>query len=500
MSHSCEWVRARRARFLDGALSADEHAAIEAHLHGCAECRAQLEALRETDRLIRDATTAAPARGEADAEGRSFAALQAAIARRYDLDAAAQARAREMAAEPAGAPRRAMSPEEIANAPLDRAILREAATQRARGFSLRDLRARLSLPAPAWRWMAIGVPAAAAAVVAVVLLVREPALHEAALEQALSSATREAPSIAAPSPVAPPAARVQTPVEPRTEPAVAPAKMDKIEGAAPTPAPVQQITPPAEPAPEVAKHAAPAAEPAVGTAADATPAPAEAGPAAEPLRMGEEAMPSDRLQTAEPAPAPSAEAFAAAPVAAPAEEGPWPVLREFVEASRKDVADETQTAEADAEQDHMALLAAAEEQLLTLTAASTAADAEQRSRASGKKSQPSAGGGPLGRLTNLRDAHPERTGLRAEGKGESHGTSETRRVVERPPVRLWLALADGWYLLYRGATAGADATSLAARALAAYEQAAYVPDSLADDDLARVRDRITELRNRSPRR
>lgn len=447
MSRSCEWVRARLARFLDGALPADEHAAAEAHLRGCAACRAQLEALRETDQLIRDATTAAPARGEADAEARSFAALQAAMRRRYDLDAAAQARAREMAAEQAGAPRRAMTPEEIANAHLDRAIVREAAPRR-------DPLARLRLPAPAWRWLAIGVPAAAAAVVAVVLLVREPTLPEAALEQALSSSTREAPA-----PVTPPSADVQTPVVPRTEPAAAP---------------VRQTTPPPEPAPEVSQRAAPEAEPVVATATEAAPA---------------------------PTPAPSAEAFTAAPVAAPVEEGPWSVLREFVESSRKGMADEAQTAEADAEPDRMALLVAAEDQLLTLASVATATGADERARTSEKKSPPSSEGGLLGRLTNLRDAHPERTGLRAAGgKGESNGTSATRRAVEPPPARLWLALADGWYLLYRGAAAGTDATSLAARALVAYEQAAYAPDSLADEDQARMRDRIAELRTHSHRR
>jgi hypothetical protein len=497
MSHPCEWVRARLARFLDGALPADEHAAVEAHRDACPECRAKLDALRETDRLVRDAAAAPLSGTEADAEARSFAALQAAMRRRYDLDAAAEARAREIAAEQTGAPARSMTPEEIASAPLDREIVREALPReaeaaRARGFSLRDFLARLSTPTPAWRWMAIGVPAAAAAVVAVVLLVRQPSLPDVALDHALSSATHEAPAPAAPAAAAP--APTPTPTaSPTTE---APTHAAQQPEATPAAAAMKKVENAVAP-PSAAPEPEPAA-PAVEQQAPAMP------PTAEPLRMREEAAPSARVQTAAPSPTPSTESFAAAPAAdaaAPVDEGPWTMLREFVESSKKaDTADETSTTEAGAEPDRMALLLAAEDQLLTLSSTAAAADAEERSRSSERSERPSSGGGVLGRLGNLRDAHPERTGLRAGGKGASNGTSETRRAVERPPARLWLALADGWYLLYRDTTAGPDATSLAARALAAYEQAAFVPDSLADDDQARVRDRILELKTRSRRR
>lgn len=501
MSRSCEWVRARLARFLDGALPPDEQAAVGAHRDACPECRAKLDALRETDRLIRDAAASPPPRTEADAEARSFAALQASMHRRYDLDAAAQARAREIAEEKTGAPARSMTPEEIASAPLDRRIVREALSReteaaRARGFSLRDLLGRLSSPTPAWRWMAIGIPAAAAAVVAVVLLVRQPSLPDVALDHALSTANREAPAAA---PVTPPSPEVQTHGAPPT--VAAPAEAAPRPSAAPAPEVTQQTTPPPEPPPEMAKAAASEPEqaaPEVEQQARAMP------PTAEPLRMREAATPSVRVQTAAPSPSPSPETFAAAPTAdaaAPVEAGPWAVLREFVESSKQaDTADEASTPEAEAEEDRMALLLAAEDQLLTLTSTAAAADAEERSRSSEKSERPSSGGGILGRLSNLRDAHPERTGLRAGGKGASNGTSETQRAVERPPARLWLALADGWYQLYRDTKAGPDAASLAARALAAYEQAAFVPDSLADDDQVRVRDRITELKTRSRRR
>jgi hypothetical protein len=404
--------------------------------------------------------------------------------RRYDLEAAAQARAREIAAEKAGTPARSMTPEEVASASLDRAIVREAlaretagrpeAARRAGGFSLRDLLARLSGPTPAWRWMAIGVPAAAAAVVAVVLLVRQPSLHEVALDRALSSATREEPAT---KPATSPSAVVQTLGAPPS--VAAPASEAAPPSTAPAPGPTQQTTPRPEPAPEMEKRAASETEKAV----PAMEPPAPMSTAAEPLRMRDEATPSARAQAG-----------------APVEEGPWAVLREFVESSKKaDAAEETQTAETDAEQEHMALLLAAEDQLLTLTSTAAAADADERARSSEKSARPASGGGPLGRLSSLRDAHPERTGLRAGGKGEANVTPETRRAVERPPTRLWLALADGWYLLYRGTTAGPDAASLAARALAAYEQAAYVPDSLTADDQEHVRERIDELKTRSRR-
>jgi anti-sigma factor RsiW len=42
--------------YLEGVLSADVHAAIEAHVAGCTRCIAFIASYRETPRIIRDAT------------------------------------------------------------------------------------------------------------------------------------------------------------------------------------------------------------------------------------------------------------------------------------------------------------------------------------------------------------------------------------------------------------------------------------------------------------
>src|SRR5574340_1228440 len=44
--------RERLSAYLDGALSADERAELEAHLPGCAECQRELAALRQTKALL----------------------------------------------------------------------------------------------------------------------------------------------------------------------------------------------------------------------------------------------------------------------------------------------------------------------------------------------------------------------------------------------------------------------------------------------------------------
>jgi hypothetical protein len=148
MTPSCEWVRARLARFLDGELPPGESASVAAHLASCAECAAALEVLRRADRLARE--------GAETGDAAQYESLLAAVRRRYDLEAAARLRERETAAH--------LSPKEIADAPLERELLRRPATPRAL----------------IWRWLAIGAPAAAAAVFAVVMLVREPELRRVA--------------------------------------------------------------------------------------------------------------------------------------------------------------------------------------------------------------------------------------------------------------------------------------------------------------------------------
>lgn len=481
MSHSCEWMRARLARFLDGALPSDGHAAVDAHLHACADCRAALETLREMDRLVRDAAAPSPDRAETKGEARALAALQAALHRRYDLDAAAQAREREMAAEQAGSRARTMTPEEIAGAPLDREVVRDTLAPRTAK--------RLSAPAPAWRWLTLGVPVAAAAVVAVVLLVREPQMHEVALERALSSSTRETPAPAMPTTAPAPAAATTAPVPTVVPPAVMKAERKVQETAAPI---------------------------------EADHEPTREQPTATPPAPSPPRAPIDEI---------GGTVTAASEAPAPAEEEPWVMLREFVRTAKdEDAVVESRTSAADVGQDRTTLLLAAEDRLLALTTAPAASEAEERPRSSEKKpSSPAPGGGVLGTLPHLRGGRGETTGFRAQGADQANAPSGAERAVERPPARLWLALADGWYLLYRetrspvgnapGASASAtgsdsglagaepsrrdgaaahplDAPLLAARALAAYEQAAWAYDSLSVDERARIRERIAELKTR----
>lgn len=42
--------------YLEGAVSADVHAALEAHVAGCPRCIAFIASYRETPRILRDAT------------------------------------------------------------------------------------------------------------------------------------------------------------------------------------------------------------------------------------------------------------------------------------------------------------------------------------------------------------------------------------------------------------------------------------------------------------
>jgi hypothetical protein len=48
MSERCEQLREHLSGYVDGALTPEEHEAVEEHLGSCAECRAELEALRRT--------------------------------------------------------------------------------------------------------------------------------------------------------------------------------------------------------------------------------------------------------------------------------------------------------------------------------------------------------------------------------------------------------------------------------------------------------------------
>ena len=43
--------------YMEGALSPDVRAAIEAHVAGCARCEAFIASYRETPRIVRDATS-----------------------------------------------------------------------------------------------------------------------------------------------------------------------------------------------------------------------------------------------------------------------------------------------------------------------------------------------------------------------------------------------------------------------------------------------------------
>jgi anti-sigma factor RsiW len=45
--------------YLEGVLPADVHAALEAHVAGCARCTAFITSYRETPRIMREATAAA---------------------------------------------------------------------------------------------------------------------------------------------------------------------------------------------------------------------------------------------------------------------------------------------------------------------------------------------------------------------------------------------------------------------------------------------------------
>lgn len=205
MSKSCEWMRPRMARCIDGELPAEERAAFEAHLRKCSRCEHLYDSLRQLDRIAADA---AGASGETGELGGFFERFQ----ERFDLDAAAVARTDEM--DSAGARRAPVhwSPEQVAEAPLEDDLFRSRRPSR-----------KLTLPRLAlWRWGSL-VGAAAAAVIVVVMLSRQPDAPGEAVRHAMrggrsgeiifrvdsliSEATSE-PEAPSPAPTLPPPQRV----------------------------------------------------------------------------------------------------------------------------------------------------------------------------------------------------------------------------------------------------------------------------------------------------
>jgi anti-sigma factor RsiW len=418
MSASCDWTRGRLARLLDGELPADERARAEAHLAGCAACRAARESLERVDATLRDAPAA-------DDDARSFAALQAAIRRRYDLETAARLREDERAAGRT-AP---MTPEEVASAPLGRGVRRAPA-------------ARRSLAAPLWRWLAVGVPAAAAAVVAVVLLVREPEMQRAAREPFAPEVARRAdetvPAITPPSPqAAQPVAERETPAKPAP-----PASDDLTRGAQPGAAAEKKSA-----APPPAQPVAPAEAPVGGEARTLASIDMKARPEA-PAGAYAESPPEAR------AAAPAGVGLDAASVAAEQAEPapaayPWPMVAAIAEPGRADA----DLADASA---RVALLRRAE--------------AELQPPPRREAPPPEASGGA-----------PLRTSLSAS---EKHAATPKTAPAASPTA--WLAIADAWHDLMTRATAetpplpecaGMSAQACCARqSLAAYRRALEAQD------------------------
>jgi hypothetical protein len=81
MSHAeHEWAKEQMAAHLAGGLPADERARLEAHVAGCAECIAEIDAARRFERQMDDLFT--PVRPKAGIEERMIRALRAEPARR----------------------------------------------------------------------------------------------------------------------------------------------------------------------------------------------------------------------------------------------------------------------------------------------------------------------------------------------------------------------------------------------------------------------------------
>ncbi len=63
MGRDCAQHTERLSEYLDGRLHGEQKAALEAHLHDCAECAAELESLRRTAEVVRDLPHRKPAEG-----------------------------------------------------------------------------------------------------------------------------------------------------------------------------------------------------------------------------------------------------------------------------------------------------------------------------------------------------------------------------------------------------------------------------------------------------
>lgn len=57
---TCREIGRHLPGYLDGAVSAEKHAGVRAHLNGCSSCRADLESYRRLARVLADASAVAP--------------------------------------------------------------------------------------------------------------------------------------------------------------------------------------------------------------------------------------------------------------------------------------------------------------------------------------------------------------------------------------------------------------------------------------------------------
>ncbi|MCK4282982.1 MAG: zf-HC2 domain-containing protein, partial [Candidatus Brocadiae bacterium] len=66
MGRECEQCRARLSEHLDRVLTEREQVAVEAHLDECADCRRELELLRQTVRTVAELPARVPRPGFAE--------------------------------------------------------------------------------------------------------------------------------------------------------------------------------------------------------------------------------------------------------------------------------------------------------------------------------------------------------------------------------------------------------------------------------------------------
>ncbi len=182
----CRETRLHLARFLDGEAAAEERARLESHLASCSACRACLEAMRASDRLVKSAEFERETSDDA-----SFEALLTRVRENYDLDEAARLRQAEMSAHPA---QRSLTPEEIASAPLESSVRKSTTSRDPMPAGIRQTIARWLAPSPRWRWAGVATATAAAAVITIVLVARNPQLPEQAFDQATPTRVETPPS------------------------------------------------------------------------------------------------------------------------------------------------------------------------------------------------------------------------------------------------------------------------------------------------------------------